>query len=81
MAQLVERPLCKRKVAGANPAESIKLLEKKFYQEAEGKSSATNQQVHPVSTKSTSFEVGCKLYQIQRYLYLYKNIYRNIYRC
>ena len=39
MAQLVERPLCKRKVAGANPAESIKLLEKKFYQEAEGKSS------------------------------------------
>ncbi len=74
-------PVRNGKITCANPAKSIKLLGKKFYQEAEGKSSATNQQVHPVSTKSTSFEVGCKLYQIQRYLYLYKNIYRNIYRC
>lgn len=32
---MVEHPLCRRRVAGSNPAESIKLLGKKFYQEDE----------------------------------------------
>ena len=36
LSSTVERPLCRRKVAGSNPAESTKLLKKKFYQEAEG---------------------------------------------
>jgi len=33
LGSVVEHPLCKRGVAGANPAESTKLLGKKFYQE------------------------------------------------
>ncbi len=32
MAQLVERPLCKRKAAGANPAESIFFLKRNYYE-------------------------------------------------
>ena len=34
----LERPLCKRKVAGANPAESTKLFGKEFYQKTLGNS-------------------------------------------